>query len=132
VTWLGIPIFGSDFWHPHWKQNSDSIFDSEDSGRIFFWNSAVEKSRYRNSNSKIRNSEKKKKRRNSIHLISHKTSIVIGQPVDPMILNRVDVDTIPGKAIFLPIQHLLNIRRCDFCGLNNHAAKITSTHSQFE
>jgi hypothetical protein len=33
---LGIPIFGSDFWDPHWKQNSDSVFDSEDSGQIFF------------------------------------------------------------------------------------------------
>jgi hypothetical protein len=33
---LGIPIFGSDFWDPHWKRNSDSVFDSEDSGWIFF------------------------------------------------------------------------------------------------
>jgi hypothetical protein len=36
VPWLGIPIFGSDFWDPHCKQNSNSVFDSEDSGRIFF------------------------------------------------------------------------------------------------
>ena len=36
LSWLGIPIFGSDFWDPHRKQNSDSVFDSEDSGRIFF------------------------------------------------------------------------------------------------
>jgi hypothetical protein len=33
---LGIPIFGSDFWDPHRKQNSGFVFDSEDSGRIFF------------------------------------------------------------------------------------------------
>ncbi len=33
---LGIPIFGSNFWDPHRKQNSDSVFDSKDSGRIFF------------------------------------------------------------------------------------------------
>jgi hypothetical protein len=34
---LGISIFGSDFWDPHCKQNSDSVFDSEDSGwKIFF------------------------------------------------------------------------------------------------
>ncbi len=33
---LGIPIFGSDFWDPHWKRNSNSVFDSENSGRIFF------------------------------------------------------------------------------------------------
>jgi hypothetical protein len=33
---LGIPIFGSDFWDPHRKRNSDSVFDSEDSSRIFF------------------------------------------------------------------------------------------------
>ncbi len=35
--WLGIPIFGSNFWDPHRKQNSDSIFDSGDSSQIFFW-----------------------------------------------------------------------------------------------
>ncbi len=33
---LGIPTFGSDFWNPHWRWNSDSVYDSEDSGRIFF------------------------------------------------------------------------------------------------
>ncbi len=27
---------GSDFWDPHRKRNSDSVFDSEDSGLIFF------------------------------------------------------------------------------------------------
>jgi hypothetical protein len=32
---LGIPIFGSDFWDPHWRQNYDSVYDSKDSGRIF-------------------------------------------------------------------------------------------------
>jgi hypothetical protein len=36
ATRLGIPIFGSDFWDPHWRWNSDSVYDSEDSGRIFF------------------------------------------------------------------------------------------------
>jgi hypothetical protein len=35
-AWLGIPIFGSDFWDPHRKRNSNSVFDSKDSGRIFF------------------------------------------------------------------------------------------------
>jgi hypothetical protein len=35
-AWLGIPIVGFDFWEPQWKQNSDSVFDSGDSGRIFF------------------------------------------------------------------------------------------------
>jgi hypothetical protein len=34
--WLGILIFGSDFWDTHRKRNSDSVFDSKDSGRIFF------------------------------------------------------------------------------------------------
>jgi hypothetical protein len=57
-AWLGISIFGSDFWDLHRKQNSDSVFDSEDSGQIFFMNSAVEKSRKRNSNSEIQNSKK--------------------------------------------------------------------------
>ncbi len=31
---LGIPIFGFDFWDPHWRRNSDSVYDSKDSG----WN----------------------------------------------------------------------------------------------
>ncbi len=34
---LRIRIFGSNFWDPHWKQNSNSVFDSGDSGWIFFW-----------------------------------------------------------------------------------------------
>jgi hypothetical protein len=36
-SWLGIPIFGSNFWDPHWRRISDSVYNSEDSGRIFFW-----------------------------------------------------------------------------------------------
>ncbi len=35
-AWLGIPIFGSNFRDPHQKRNTNSIFDSEDSGRNFF------------------------------------------------------------------------------------------------
>jgi hypothetical protein len=34
--WLGIPIFGSDFWDPHRKQNSDSVFNSGDFGQNIF------------------------------------------------------------------------------------------------
>jgi hypothetical protein len=34
-AWLGILIFGSDFSDPHCKWNSDSVFDSKNSGRIF-------------------------------------------------------------------------------------------------
>jgi hypothetical protein len=34
--WLGIPIFGSNFWDPRWKQNSGSVSDSKDSGRKNF------------------------------------------------------------------------------------------------
>ena len=52
---LGIPIFGSNFWDPHCKQNSDSVFDSEDSGRIFFEIPMSGESENRNSDSKIRN-----------------------------------------------------------------------------
>jgi hypothetical protein len=37
VARLGIPIFGSNFWDPHQKWNSDSVFDSEDSGRKIFF-----------------------------------------------------------------------------------------------
>jgi hypothetical protein len=35
-AWLGIPIFGSFFWDPHRKRNSNSMLDSKDSGRDFF------------------------------------------------------------------------------------------------
>jgi hypothetical protein len=52
----------------------------------FFLNSAVEKLRNWNSDSEIWNSEKNK-RRNWIHLILHKRSIVIGQLVDLTMLN---------------------------------------------
>ncbi len=62
-----MSIFGSDFWDPQQKRNSDSMFDSGDSGR-FFLNSAVEKMTNQNSGSKIWNSEKKI-RSNSVHLI---------------------------------------------------------------
>ncbi len=34
---LGIPIFCSDFWDPHRKWNSDSVFDSKDSSRTIFF-----------------------------------------------------------------------------------------------
>jgi hypothetical protein len=37
VALLGIPIFGSDFWDPHRKLNSNFVFDSEDSGRKIFF-----------------------------------------------------------------------------------------------
>jgi hypothetical protein len=33
---LGIPIFGSNFWDPHWKRKSGSVSDSKDSGRKNF------------------------------------------------------------------------------------------------
>ncbi len=36
APWLGIPIFGSDFRDPHCKRNSDSVFDSKNSGGFFF------------------------------------------------------------------------------------------------
>jgi hypothetical protein len=35
-AWSGILIFGSDFWDPHKKQNSDFVFDSKDSGWKIF------------------------------------------------------------------------------------------------
>ncbi len=63
----------------------------------FFLNSAVEKLRNWNSDSKIWNS-KKNKHRNSIHLISHIMSIMIGQPVGLTMPNHMDVGAIPGKG----------------------------------
>ncbi len=58
----------------------------------FFLNSAVEKSRNLNSDSKNWNS-KKNKRRKSIHLISHAMSIVIGQPVGFTMSSHMDIGT---------------------------------------
>jgi hypothetical protein len=55
LDWLGILIFGSNFWDPHWKWNSDSVFDSRDSGRIFFLIPMSQKSE--NWNSDLQNSE---------------------------------------------------------------------------
>ncbi len=83
-AWLGIPIFGSDFWDPHRKWNSDSVFDSEDSSRKIFlefccWK--IEKSKFQFQNSEFR---EKKTHKNSIHLISCMMSILIGQPVGLM------------------------------------------------
>ncbi len=58
-----------------------------------------------------------------------KISSRISQPVDLTMLNCVDVGTVHGKAN-LPtiIEYLLKLSWFDFCGQNNHAAKITSTH----
>jgi hypothetical protein len=64
---------------------------------IFFTNSAVQKLRNRNSDSKIWNSEKNKQR-NSIHLILHMMSIVLGQPVGLVMSNHMDAGTNPGKG----------------------------------
>ena len=75
TPWLGIPIFGSDFWDPHRKQNSDSVFDTRDSSQMFFLNSAVKKSTNWNSNSKIWNSKKK------INLGTQHTSFCTGKTV---------------------------------------------------
>ena len=65
-------------------------------GKIYS-NSAVEKSRNRNSDSEIQNSEKNK-RRNLILLILKMLSIVIGQPVGLTMSNHMAVGTIPGKG----------------------------------
>jgi hypothetical protein len=53
-AWLGIPIFLLNFWDPHWKQNSNSVFDSKDSSQKSFLNSAVEKSQNWNADSEIK------------------------------------------------------------------------------
>jgi hypothetical protein len=55
-SWLGIPIFGSDFQDPLCKRNSVSVFDSKDSGQIFFEIPMSGESENWNSESKIWNS----------------------------------------------------------------------------
>ncbi len=92
---LGNLIFGSDFWDSHQKRNSDSVFDSKDSGQKFFSNAPVEKSRNQNSDSIILNSETNT-HRNSIHLILHAMSIMIGQLVGLTMSNHMDVGLIPS------------------------------------
>ncbi len=64
---LGIPIFGSDFWEPHWRRNSDSVYDSEDSGRIFFFEIPIS-GEPENWNSNLRFLEFWLLHRNSVHL----------------------------------------------------------------
>jgi hypothetical protein len=56
-AWLGIPIFGSNFWDPHWKQISDPFLIPKILVGIFLLNSAVEKSRYWNSDFEFWNSK---------------------------------------------------------------------------
>ncbi len=68
--WLEIPMFGSDFWDPHWKQNSDTVFDSGDSGWIFFWIPLLKNWQIGISILKF-GIPKKNWRRNSVHLISY-------------------------------------------------------------
>jgi hypothetical protein len=94
-TWLGIPIFGSDFWDPHQKRNSDSVFDSGDSSQFFLLNSAVEKTTNWNSNSKIWNS-KKSIPRNSVLLILHQK--IISKQLPPSLHLLKTVAAIPTST----------------------------------
>jgi hypothetical protein len=41
-------------------------------------------------------------------------------------LNPIDVGTILSKVLYVPIHHPLNMSKCDFCGQNDHATKLTS------
>ncbi len=104
-----ILIRDSDFWFrflgSDWKRNSNSMFGSKDSGRIFFRTGLLKNQEIGIPILKFGNL-KNNKPRNSVHLILHKTLIVIGQPVDLTRLNCMDIGIIPGKGILLPIQHL--------------------------
>ncbi len=56
-SWLGIPILCYNFWDPHCKQNSASVFDSEDSGQNFSFEIPMSgESEIRNSDSELWNS----------------------------------------------------------------------------
>jgi hypothetical protein len=99
-------------------------------GFFFFSDSAVEKLRNRNSDSKNRNYEKNK-RKNSIHLILHAMSIVIGQPVSLTMSNHMDVGTISGKSNLsaystsTQLDQMLLLR-----AKNNHATKVALTQNE--
>ncbi len=94
---MGIPIFGSNFWDPHRKRNSDSVFDSEDSGQFFFRIPLLKNQEIEIPIPKF-GIQKKIKRMNLIHLISHEMSIMIGQPAGLAMSNHMDVGTITGKG----------------------------------
>ncbi len=89
-AWLGIPIFCSNFWDPHWKQNSGFVSDSKDSGRKIF-----------NQIPLLKNQEiripipnfgiLRKKRKNLKFLISEIMKIVISQLVGNNMFNLMDV-----------------------------------------
>ncbi len=46
-----------------------------------------------------------------------------------LLVKQVDV-ILAGKVIMPPNWHLLKTSRCDFCGQNNHASKLTSTQNK--
>ncbi len=101
LAWLGIPILGSNFWDPHQKQNSNSVFYAGYSGRNFFWIPLLKSHqigipipKYGIPNFVLC--------RNSIHLILHETLIAIAQLADLTMLNCMDIGTIPSKDILPP------------------------------
>ncbi len=99
---MGIPIFGSDSWDPHRKQNSRSVSDSEDSGRKIFERIPLLKNQEIGIPIPKFGIPKEKKSRNSIHLISRMMSIVIGQPEGLTMSNHMDVKGSPIQLLASP------------------------------
>ncbi len=111
---LGIPIFGSNFWDPHWKQNSDSVSNFGDSGRIFFRYTLLKSHQVGIPISKF-GILKFLLCRNSVHLILYQKTIAL----PALLVKQVDVMLVG-----------LNMSRCDVGRQNNHAAILTSTQNK--
>ncbi len=97
---MRILIFGSNFWDPHQKRDSDPAYDSKDSSRNFFSRIPMSgESENRNSDSKIQNSVPHKKS-NSNSFINTK---VHGRKSLPY--------KMAGELFFPPNLHLLTLNR---------------------
>ncbi len=90
----------SDFWFQFLGPSLEAGFQFRFQFRRFrseyvfkFCSWKIEKLEFRFWNLEF---QKKNRRRNSIHFISYKTSIIIGQQVDITMLNYMDIGTIPG------------------------------------
>ncbi len=91
---LGIPIFGSNFWDPHWKRNSNSVFDSKNSGQIFFFQILLFKNREIGIRIPKFGIPKKINVGIQYTFILQVMSIMICQPVGLTMSNHMDLGTI--------------------------------------
>jgi hypothetical protein len=115
---LGIPIFGSDFWDPHRKRNSNLVYDSEDSGRKFFSQILMSgESENWNFDSKIWNSgpHKKSNTNSFVNTKVHGRKPLPYKTVGELFFQpNLDLLTLNGKRIYTYSHLTENMSRCRF------------------